>query len=362
MGTKTKKGINTAISLLNVKRCLICAAFSVVMFPVFLLLKLLEPENISMETLSVPVAFFAAFSGAFAYLLYQVAKKRASLYCELVMWMYLAFFQMYLAYIAGLAESLVLYCSAVVVSSLLVYLNTVQYMVLSMVGILGCLWFMIGNGMRLSPTGVLMLAAVYLFMFYISRENYHLRAECLMEEYRLKKERQKEERDPLTGLMNRRGFDRRVGELWEKCVAKQENVGVLMIDIDCFRKYNDRFGYAQGDSCILQVAKKISETVGRAGITARVDGGEFIVFVHGREEKEMQQLAEEVRASVRQLEIPSVDGIITVSIGMDMMSAEEDATLQGLCGRAARQLHLAKTEGRNCVRSTNIRRRFSRIG
>lgn len=362
MGKKNKKGIHTAFGLLNVKRCLTCAVICVAIFPVFLLLKLLEPENLFLEAISIPMAFFAVASGAFSYLLYQVARQKASLYYELVMWMYLSFLLLATSYLAGTGKSAVLYCVAVLVGAYVVYLDTVQYIVLAMLELLGCMWFLMTEGVFLSPTGMVVLVSVHVMAFLVSRETYNLRMECMIEEHKLKKEMNEAERDPLTGLINRRGLDRRVGEVWAKCVAKKENIGVFVIDIDHFKRYNDRFGHVQGDACICQVAKKISETVGKAGITSRIGGEEFLVFVRGKEEKELHQLAEDVRASVQRMAIPSTDGVVTISLGMDMTVADEEATLQGLYGRADRQLYKAKNEGRNCVRSTRTPRRYSRIG
>ena len=170
------------------------------------------------------------------------------------------------------------------------------------------------------------------------------------------------ERDPLTGLINRRGLDRRVAEVWSKCVARKETLGVFIIDIDHFKRYNDRFGHVQGDACICKVAKSISTTVGKQGLVSRIGGEEFLVFVRDMSEKDIHELAEEVRAGVQAMAVPAPEGVVTISLGMDVAAADEDLTLQGLYGRADRQLYIAKNEGRNCVRSAKTKRRLSRIG
>lgn len=362
MRIKRKNGIQTAFGLLNVKRCLTCAVISVAVFPVLLLLKLIEPGNAFLETALIPITFFAVFSGAFVYLLFQVVRQRTSGYYELVMWLYAAFFQIYISYLAGLSQNVVLYYAAVVIGAYLLYLDTVQYVVLAMMELLGCMWFLMASGTMLTPSGICILVGVHLFAFFVSREAYNIRKEHIIEEHKLKKEMNEAERDPLTGLINRRGLDRRVGEVWAKCVARKETLGVFIIDIDHFKKYNDRFGHVQGDACICKVAKSISETVGKSGLVSRIGGEEFLVFVRDMSEKEIHALAEEVRASVQAMAIPSVDGVVTISLGMDVAVADEELTLQGLYGRADRQLYIAKNEGRNCVRSTRTRRKYSRIG
>lgn len=362
MGKKRKNGIQMAFGLLNVKRCLTCAVLSVALFPVLLLIRLLEPENVFLETSLIPVTFFSAFSGAFGYLLYQVARQKTAAYYELVMWLYAAFFQLYLSYLAGLSGNVMLYYAAVVIGAYLLYLDTVQYIVLAMMELLGCMWFIMASGTMLSPSGICILTGVHLFAFFVSRENYNVRKEHIIEEHKLKKEMNEAERDPLTGLINRRGLDRRVGEVWAKCVARKETLGVFVIDIDHFKKYNDRYGHVQGDACICKVAKSISGTVGKAGLVSRIGGEEFLVFVRDMSEKEIHELAEAVRAGVQAMAIPSPDSVVTISLGMDVAVAEEELTLQGLYGRADRQLYVAKNEGRNCVRSTHTKRRYSRIG
>ena len=362
MGKKRKNGIQMTFGLLNAKRCLAGAVLSVLLLPVFLLVRLLEPQNVFLEDTLIPLTFFSVFSGAFAYLLYQVAKQRASLYYELVMWMYVSFFQLYVSYLAGISGSRMLYYAAVICGAYMVYLDTVQYIVLAMMELLGCMWFVMTSGTMLSVSNVLILAAVHIFAFFLSRETYNIRKENIIEEHKLKREMDEAERDPLTGLINRRGLDRRVGEIWAKCVAKRETLGVFVIDIDHFKKYNDRFGHVQGDACICQVAKMISATVGKSGLTARIGGEEFLVFVRGKDEQELHELAEEVRAAVQRMSILSVDGVVTISLGMDMAVADEELTLQGLYGRADKQLYIAKNEGRNCIRSTKRKKRYSRIG
>jgi len=361
MANRPKNGIQAAFGLLNVKRCLACACISTALFPLILLLRLIEPENTFLDTSLIPLTFYSVGSAAFIYLLYQVARQKAESYYELVMWLYAAFFQWYLAYLAGLSGSVLLYYAAVVVGASLFYLDTVQYIILVMMELLGYLWFMLTGDAEITPSGVCILIGLYLFAFFISREAYDIRKIHIIEEQKLKREMDQAERDPLTGLINRRGLDRRVGEIWGKCVAKRETLGVFIIDIDHFKKYNDHFGHVKGDSCICNVAKSISETVGKSGIVSRIGGEEFLVFIRGKENKEIHALAEKVRASVEAMQMPTVEGVVTISLGMDVATAEEELTLQGLYDRADRQLYIAKNDGRNCVRSARTRRKATRI-
>ena len=365
MEKKLGKGVYMAFGLLNVKRCFMCSVISVAILPVFLLLKLVEPENAVLASLSMPLTFFSVLSIPFAYLLYQVAKQKAHPYYEIVMWMYLLYFQMYMAFLSSVCGSNVIYYAAVIIGAYVVYLNTVQYMVLAMTELLACMWFMLltENPALLSISGYLVLAAVHMFALFASRECYDLREGYIIEERKLKKEMNQSERDPLTGLINRRGLDRRIGEFWDKSVAKKELVGVCILDIDHFKRYNDRFGHVQGDACIKQVAQSVLKTVGNAGYVSRIGGEEFMVFVRGMDVKGLQELAESIRAGVERMGISAgSEGVVTISLGMEVAHLDEDSTLQGLYGRADRQLYIAKNEGRNCVRCSGMRKRYSKIG
>ncbi len=212
----------------------------------------------------------------------------------------------------------------------------------------------------------MVLTCVHLFAFVMSRDYYAVKKNYLMEERKLRKEIQESEHDPLTGLMNRRGLERRVNEMWQKSINRQETVAALVMDIDLFKSYNDRFGHVQGDVCIKRVARSIAETVKGQGIAARIGGEEFLVFVRGGSVQELYDLAERIRANVEALEISrgtANAGVITISIGFDVRYATAEVTLQGLYGRADKGLYQAKQDGRNCVRSAQmLRERRSRIG
>ena len=184
MGKKRKNGIQIAFGQLNVKRCLACAVICVALFPLLLLIRLLEPENAFLENSLIPITFFAVSSGAFVYLLYQVARQKSIAYYELVMWLYAAFFEMYLSYLAGLSQNVVLYYAAVIIGAYLLYLDTVQYIVLAMMELLGCMWFMMASGTMLSPSSICILTGVHLFAFFVSREAYNIRKEHIIEEHK----------------------------------------------------------------------------------------------------------------------------------------------------------------------------------
>ncbi len=368
MGKIKANSTNTLLSLENVKRCFMTALLSAALFPLLMLLRLLEPENTVLEALLIPLTFFAAASAAFAYLLYQSAKHRMAAYYELVMWLYLCFFEVAMAYFAGVSVKngggIFLYYAAVVAGAYVAYLNIVQYMALAMLELTAYIWFvMAGADTMITALPLFTLAGVHLFAFVLSRDGYNIHMNYLTEEHKLKREMQESEHDPLTGLVNRRGLERRVDKVWKTCADRREMVAAYIIDIDFFKKYNDHFGHVQGDVCIKRIAKSLSDSVGKAGIVSRIGGEEFLVFVKGRNEQELHDLGEQMRSAVEKMAIPAPkDGVVTISVGMDLTYADKETTLQGLYGRADRQLYEAKKSGRNCVRSTRISRRPVKIG
>lgn len=160
--------------------------------------------------------------------------------------------------------------------------------------------------------------------------------------------------DPLTALANRRGLDRKAAVLWPYCARTQTNVGLIEIDIDFFKKYNDRFGHPAGDKCLKEVAHAIKNTAKRSvDITARTGGEEFIIFVQNMTEAELVEFAMKVRKSVADLKIAhayaGVSEYVTVSMGIAYGVPGEDYAFDDMYEEADRALYKAKNSGRNCI-------------
>lgn len=160
--------------------------------------------------------------------------------------------------------------------------------------------------------------------------------------------------DPLTGLANRRGLDRKAAVLWPYCARTQTNVGLIEIDIDFFKKYNDRFGHPAGDKCLKEVSHAIKNTAKcSVDITARTGGEEFIIFVQNMTEAELVEFAMKVRKSVADLKIAhayaGVSEYVTVSMGIAYGVPGEDYAFDDMYEEADRALYKAKNSGRNCI-------------
>lgn len=162
------------------------------------------------------------------------------------------------------------------------------------------------------------------------------------------------ERDPLTGLSNRRGLDKKASVLWPYCIKNRINLGVIEIDIDYFKKYNDKFGHPAGDKCLKLVAAAIKKAASdTTEIVARTGGEEFIVFAQGLDREEMIELAMNIRKSIDELQIKhacvSVSNNLTVSMGVAMAVPGQLTSFDELYEEADQSLYKAKSNGRNCI-------------
>ena len=159
--------------------------------------------------------------------------------------------------------------------------------------------------------------------------------------------------DGLTGVANRRRFDEALAHEWERAAHDGSALSLLMIDIDCFKPYNDRHGHPGGDACLLRVARAIREAGSRAtDIVARYGGEEFAVILPATQEESACAIAERIHAAIAGLRLPhgAVDGqpYVTVSIGVASRHPGSSRA-EELVAAADRALYAAKRLGRNRV-------------
>ncbi len=157
--------------------------------------------------------------------------------------------------------------------------------------------------------------------------------------------------DGLTGLPNRRTVDRHLAATWLGCAASGQPVGVLMLDVDWFKPYNDTYGHPAGDACLIALAGALAQTVRTPGdLAGRYGGEEFIVILPGANSAAVHQVAERICAAVSQLQIPHAaspcGGIVTVSIGVASAPATDATTSADLLQSADAALYTAKQSGR----------------
>jgi diguanylate cyclase (GGDEF)-like protein len=168
------------------------------------------------------------------------------------------------------------------------------------------------------------------------------------------------QKDPLTGLLNRRGFDLAAARVFAESRRSGAPIAALMCDIDMFKAVNDQYGHEFGDVTLQGVAEVLRATIGgRAAVLARQGGEEFAILLPGVDFAEGVEIAEIVRAAcaARRFESKGVATRITLSIGI-ASQASWGADPRALLSRADAALYQAKRDGRNRVVAARREVRF----
>jgi diguanylate cyclase (GGDEF)-like protein len=161
-------------------------------------------------------------------------------------------------------------------------------------------------------------------------------------------------RDGLTGIHNRRMFDQHIQRVWHQAVRESQRVAVLLVDIDCFKDYNDRYGHQAGDECLRAVAVSLSQCARRPlDFVARYGGEEFAVILYEASREYVAEVLTRIQRSIAELNIPHeasrVASRLTVSIGAAFILPSAARTHEGLIQLADEGLYSAKEQGRNRV-------------
>ncbi len=157
--------------------------------------------------------------------------------------------------------------------------------------------------------------------------------------------------DGLTGIFNRRCFDERLDTEWRRAARNAGSLALLMVDVDHFKRYNDRYGHQVGDECLRRVASALRGSVLRAGdLVARYGGEEFACILPETDFDGALQLAFNMEKSVRSMQIEHADSdtaeVVTISLGVSVCMPQAYGKVADLLALADAQLYRAKHSGR----------------
>lgn len=159
--------------------------------------------------------------------------------------------------------------------------------------------------------------------------------------------------DSLTGLANRRHFDEVLRAECARVARLGQPLAVVMLDVDHFKKFNDRYGHQAGDACLMRVAHALAAGTRRAGdLTARYGGEEFSIVLPNTGADEARDIGEALRAAIETLHIDhagAASGQVTISVGIAVQPGRAAGDPDTLMRLADAALYRAKAAGRNCV-------------
>ncbi|ESQ78774.1 PleD family two-component system response regulator [Asticcacaulis sp. YBE204] len=157
--------------------------------------------------------------------------------------------------------------------------------------------------------------------------------------------------DPLTGLNNRRYMDMQLAQLMRRHLKTDEDVSVLLLDIDHFKRVNDGFGHDAGDEVLREFAGRLGINVRAIDMPCRMGGEEFVVIMPDTDSADAQVIAERVRSNVAAAPFALADGRtldVTVSVGVATLTGLGDS-IEAMLKRADEAVYEAKRAGRNKV-------------
>jgi diguanylate cyclase (GGDEF)-like protein len=171
---------------------------------------------------------------------------------------------------------------------------------------------------------------------------------------RLREElREQSIRDPLTGLFNRRYMEDSLQREVSRVTRQLHPLGIIMIDIDHFKRFNDTHGHSAGDTLLQSLGQFLQSHIRDKDVACRYGGEEFILIIPDVSLEVVQQRAEYLRQQVKQLQVRSAGQMntgITLSMGIAMYP-EHGRTMEAVLHAADGALYRAKQEGRDRVLS-----------
>jgi diguanylate cyclase (GGDEF)-like protein len=160
--------------------------------------------------------------------------------------------------------------------------------------------------------------------------------------------------DGLSGVFNRRYFDQQLATEWSRAARNNSPLSLILLDVDFFKRFNDRYGHQAGDDALRTIAAKLKSCLRRpADLVARYGGEEFACILPETSHDDALSMAHELERKIREMQIPHEDSgvanVITISVGIATREQGAGGDAQGLIGLADNLLYQAKNTGRGKV-------------
>jgi len=155
--------------------------------------------------------------------------------------------------------------------------------------------------------------------------------------------------DSLTEVYNRRGLFHAITPLAHLAQRKESTVAVLMIDIDNFKKVNDKHGHEAGDSVLALVAHCIHSRVRRSDVVGRYGGEEFLVFLVDTDEDHLREVCERMREFVQEQTSDMIPVTVSIGVAYDKLEGDVEDAIEDMIRKADASLYKAKESGKNRV-------------
>lgn len=166
------------------------------------------------------------------------------------------------------------------------------------------------------------------------------------------------ETDGLTGLANRRQFDRVLETELRRAQRQTNSLSLIMLDADCFKSFNDRYGHQAGDAALMAISACITGSLRRHGdVGCRIGGEEFAIILPDSDERGAREVARAVQTAVAARRIEhggSPTGMVTVSIGVACLKPGSHNAPEAFYRAADAALYRAKKNGRNTIESITV--------
>ena len=158
--------------------------------------------------------------------------------------------------------------------------------------------------------------------------------------------------DVMTGVYNRKFLEDNMERIIKSLIRREGNLGMMMIDVDHFKKYNDTYGHSQGDVCLKAIAEAIEQSLFRPDdFVVRYGGEEFVVVMPDADETAARVVANRVIDNVRQLGIPheknKAAAHVTISVGVTVANVAIMQNIEEYVKRADEALYYSKNTGRD---------------